>query len=233
MVSFPPFSLRNDNFLSTLPTGLVCLASHQVAGRGRGGNSWISPAGCLQFSLVARLPASDAPKIVFIQYLFGLAVVEAIRGVKGYERLGVCLKWPNDIYADVGEGEGMERYKKIGGILVNSSFSNGTFNLVIGAQFSSSPSYQSLTPLSLPGCGINTSNPRPTTSVNELVDLLNRRQGTSLPPFRPEQLLAVILAKFDQMWEPFLRDGFKPFVDQYLTRWIHSCVSFPSPALQC
>ncbi|GAA5919852.1 hypothetical protein JCM6882_008341, partial [Rhodosporidiobolus microsporus] len=122
---------KNDNFLGTLPSGLVCLASHQAAGRGRGGNSWISPAGCLQFSLVTRLALADAPKIVFIQYLFGLAVVEAIRGVPGYERVDVCLKWPNDIYADVGEGEGMGRYKKIGGILVNSSFSDGAFNLVI------------------------------------------------------------------------------------------------------
>ncbi|GAA6043803.1 hypothetical protein JCM8097_007718 [Rhodosporidiobolus ruineniae] len=197
---------KNDNFLATLPTGLVCLASHQVAGRGRGGNSWISPAGCLQFSLVARLPNAQASKIVFIQYLFGLAVVEAIRGVPGYERLGVCLKWPNDIYADLGtgaDGEGMERYRKIGGILVNSSFSDGTFNLVIG-------------------CGINTSNPRPTTSVNELVELHNRRYNVQLPPFTPERLLAVIMSKFGEMWEPFLRDGFEPFLDRYLTRWIHS-----------
>ncbi|GAA5983055.1 hypothetical protein JCM11641_004710 [Rhodosporidiobolus odoratus] len=194
---------KNDNFLSTLPTGLVCLASHQVAGRGRGGNSWISPAGCLQFSLVSRLPSAQASKIVFVQYLFGLAVVEAIRGLEGYARLGVCLKWPNDIYADVGEGEGMERYKKIGGILVNSSFSDDQFNLVIG-------------------CGINTSNPRPTTSVNELVDLHNRRFGTTLAPLRPEQLLALVLAKFGEMWQGFLERGFEPFTDRYLSSWIHS-----------
>ncbi|GAA5845094.1 hypothetical protein JCM11251_000007 [Rhodosporidiobolus azoricus] len=194
---------KNDTFLSSLPSGLVCLASHQAAGRGRGGNSWISPAGCLQFSLVTRLAAADSPKIVFIQYLFGLAVVEAIRGVPGYDRVGVCLKWPNDIYADMGEGEGMERYKKIGGILVNSTFSDGSFNLVIG-------------------CGINTSNPRPTTSVNELIELHNRRRGAALRPFQPEALLAVILAKFSEMWDPFLRDGFEPFLDRYLTRWIHS-----------
>jgi biotin--protein ligase len=42
------------------------------------------------------------------------------------------LKWPNDIYADMGEGEGMSRYKKIGGILVNSSFANGEFTIVTG-----------------------------------------------------------------------------------------------------
>jgi biotin---protein ligase len=126
-------SHRNEQFLSSLPSGLVCLASHQIAGRGRGGNSWVSPAGCLQFSLILRLSSSNAPKIVFLQYLFGLAVVEAIRGVKGYEEVGVRLKWPNDIYGEVvGEGEGMERYRKIGGILVNSSYAGDDFTLVVG-----------------------------------------------------------------------------------------------------
>lgn len=135
-VSFVDSSFgRNDAFLAQLPDGLACVASHQVAGRGRGGNAWISPAGCLQFSLVARLPASASAKIVFVQYLFGLAVVEAICGISGYEDLGVRLKWPNDIYADLGaaaEAHGQERYRKIGGILVNSSFSGDTFSLVIG-----------------------------------------------------------------------------------------------------
>ncbi|GAA5964359.1 hypothetical protein JCM3765_006388 [Sporobolomyces pararoseus] len=196
---------KNDTFLSAIPSGLVCLASHQVAGRGRGGNSWISPAGCLQFSLVTRIALSESSRIVFVQYLFGLAVVEAVRSLPGYEKVGVCLKWPNDIYADMGEGEGegMERYKKIGGILVNSSFANGEFTIVTG-------------------CGINTSNPKPTTSLNELVDLHNRRTGSTLAPFAPEVLLALILSKFGTMWETFQVRGFEPFVDPYLRRWIHS-----------
>ncbi|BGO91189.1 hypothetical protein NBRC10512_001223 [Rhodotorula toruloides] len=197
---------KNDAFLAKLPDGSTCVASHQVAGRGRGGNAWISPAGCLQFSLVARLPGSASAKIVFVQYLFGLAVVEAIRGTPGYEELGVRLKWPNDIYADLGavaEAHGQERYRKIGGILVNSSFSGDTFSLVVG-------------------CGINTSNPRPTTSVNDLIDLSNRTRGTSLALFRPETLLALILDKFSEMWPTFVEAGFEPFTDRYLSAWIHS-----------
>lgn len=74
------------------------------------------------------------------------------------------------------------------------------------------------------GCGINTSNPKPTTSLNELVDLYNRRTGSALAPFTPEVLLALILAKFGTMWETFQVRGFEPFVDSYLRRWIHSCV---------
>lgn len=73
-----------------------------------------------------------ARKIVFVQYLFGLAVVEAVRGASGYEGVAVKLKWPNDIYGDVGSA-GKPELKKIGGILVNSSYAGDDFTLVVGA----------------------------------------------------------------------------------------------------
>ncbi|KAI5478128.1 hypothetical protein MNV49_005392 [Pseudohyphozyma bogoriensis] len=194
---------KNDKFLAALPTGLACLASHQIAGRGRGGNTWVSPAGCLQFSLVLRLPSPQSSKIVFIQYLFGLAVVEAVRTRPGYEDVGVRLKWPNDIYGDLGvDGNGKKVYKKIGGILVNSSYAGDQFSLVVG-------------------CGINTSNPLPTTSINELVSYHNSQTGSTLAPFTQEVLLAAVMAKFSTMWPVFLEQGFGAFTDLYLTRWIH------------
>ncbi|SCZ93327.1 BZ3500_MvSof-1268-A1-R1_Chr6-2g08610 [Microbotryum saponariae] len=191
---------KNDRFLSALPLGLTCIASHQIAGRGRGGNSWVSPAGCLQFSLVLRLASNQASKIVFLQYLFGLAVVEAIRGTPGYAGVEVCLKWPNDVYGRVGEGKEL---RKIGGILVNSSYAGDEFTLVVG-------------------CGINTSNPLPTTSVNELVAAHNAQYGTALAPFTPEVLMARVLHQFGGMWDVFLNEGFEPFVNRYLGCWIHS-----------
>jgi len=68
-----------------------------------------------------------------VQYLFGLAVTEACRDTNvlgsGGER--VRLKWPNDIYAE-GDGEG-KQVKKLGGILVNSNFTSGSVDLVIGS----------------------------------------------------------------------------------------------------
>ncbi|THH27195.1 hypothetical protein EUX98_g6992 [Antrodiella citrinella] len=72
---------KNHRFLSALPHPLLSLASHQIAGRGRGGNNWVSPSGCLQFSLLLRAPLRDvpAPRLVFVQYLVALAVVEACR----------------------------------------------------------------------------------------------------------------------------------------------------------
>ncbi|KAI9193432.1 biotin-protein ligase [Polychytrium aggregatum] len=74
---------RNYKFSQSLPEGLVCVGSHQTAGRGRGRNSWISQSGCLQFSLALR--HNDHKSIIFIQYLFGLAVVQALKSQSGYE----------------------------------------------------------------------------------------------------------------------------------------------------
>ena len=125
--------VRNMRLLTSLPTPLLSLASAQLTGRGRGGNIWLSPPGCLQFSLLLRVPLSALPaqKIVFVQYLFALAVAEACRSeqVLGSEGSRVRIKWPNDIYAIARDGE----KKKIGGILVNTSFGSGKVELVIGA----------------------------------------------------------------------------------------------------
>ena len=129
--------------MSGLPVPLLSLASHQLAGRGRGSNSWLTPPGCLPFSLLLRVQLSSTPttpafppaKLVFIQYLCALAVVEACRDEKILgEKVGsrVRLKWPNDVYADFGI-DGKEELKKVGGILVNTQFEGGKVDIVVGS----------------------------------------------------------------------------------------------------
>lgn len=52
------------------------------------------------------------------------------------------LKWPNDLYAEVNGGKEL---KKVGGMLVNSSFAQDEFLLVIGKKVSdmnASPGYK-------------------------------------------------------------------------------------------
>lgn len=122
---------RNATFLTTLPQPVLSLATIQTAGRGRGSNAWLSPLGCLQFSLLVQIPKGMPLKgMVFIQYMFGLAVTEACRKVMpGREGDRVRLKWPNDIYA-VGE-DGKTR-NKIGGILVTTNYVDGIMHVVIG-----------------------------------------------------------------------------------------------------
>jgi biotin---protein ligase len=122
--------------LTSLLTPIVSLATFQLAGRGRGSNTWLSPEGCLQFSVLLRAPLSafPAPRLVFVQYLACLAVIHAcqhkrVLGSRDDDRAGrVILKWPNDVYVELPGGE----KKKVGGILVNTSFSNGNMDIVVG-----------------------------------------------------------------------------------------------------
>jgi BirA family biotin operon repressor/biotin-[acetyl-CoA-carboxylase] ligase len=88
------------------PQGLVVVAEHQTAGRGRVGREWTSPprAG-LTFSFLLRPTVPDA-RWTWLPLLTGLAVAEATSEMTDVE---VDLKWPNDLLiAD----------KKVGGILV-------------------------------------------------------------------------------------------------------------------
>jgi biotin--protein ligase len=74
-----------------------------------------------------------------VQYLVGLAIVNACRDARalGPERgARVRLKWPNDVYIDLPSSSTLagSTKKKVGGILVNASFSDGNVDIVIGAR---------------------------------------------------------------------------------------------------
>ena len=79
-----------------------------------------------------------------------LAVCEA---VDDDGRLGVRIKWPNDIYAEVEGvggtevGSGKKGKAKLGGILVNTNLVNGRWRVVIGMPNSQLVAIQVLTQL--------------------------------------------------------------------------------------
>ena len=94
------YSSRNQKLLSKLPTGFTFTARTQVAARGRGSNVWVAPVGQLIMSTVISHPhkITFSRPIVFIQYLAGVAIVEAIQSYgQGYDQLEIKLKWPNDV----------------------------------------------------------------------------------------------------------------------------------------
>lgn len=77
------------------PEGSVFLAEEQTAGRGRGGNQWVSARSTgIYCSVILRpdLPPSEA---LIISLAAGLAVHSAIRHID--ERMNPDLKWPNDV----------------------------------------------------------------------------------------------------------------------------------------
>lgn len=74
--------------------GLILLAEHQTAGRGRRGAAWFSPVGeSLAFSILLRPQESKAlwPRLALAA---GLAVAETVESFG----LQAGIKWPNDVW---------------------------------------------------------------------------------------------------------------------------------------
>lgn len=71
------------------PDGVVVVADHQTAGRGRRGRSWESPPGA---SLLVSVVLRPAPPLVTLAA--GVAAADACEAVTPVR---VALKWPNDL----------------------------------------------------------------------------------------------------------------------------------------
>eukprot|EP00884_Botryococcus_braunii_P002285 jgi/Botrbrau1/12057/Bobra.0295s0012.1 len=182
-----------------LPDGAICVVDQQVSGKGRGGNQWTSPLGCLMFSFYKKLALPGA-RVPFVQYVISLAVIQAIESevnkLQQGTQLGVKIKWPNDIYCD---------NLKLGGILCQTTYRDHRFHLVSGV-------------------GLNVDNRQPTTCVNGLFEAKQRAAGLPEPytAISKEDLLAAILERLEPMLTTLETDGFKPLQEAYLASWLHS-----------
>jgi biotin--protein ligase len=191
--------------VANLPDGVVFVADQQSGGKGRGGNVWQSPKGCLMFSALTRLDVSGQ-RLPFVQYLVTLAIVKAlqeeVRLVLGLRpshepALDIRIKWPNDVYAKRGS-------MKMGGVLCNSSFRQGKFHLILGV-------------------GLNLLNKHPTTCLDSLI---KEEKGTEIGmdsmPICSERVLATILNNLEPMLDRLCTDGFAPFEQEYYDLWLHT-----------
>lgn len=191
-------TLMQDN-TAVIPDNTVCIAYKQVGGKGRGGNKWNSPAGCLMFSLFKRVSITGA-NIPFVQYIATLAIVQAVQQLakdrlQGHS-IDIKIKWPNDVYS---------KNLKIGGILCHSTYRSKEFHVVIGV-------------------GLNLDNSEPTTCVN---DLLRQRHEelqlqTDAQTISREELLACILTNLEALLSTLTAQGFGPLQEAYLHAWLHT-----------
>lgn len=90
--------------------GLVVVAEHQTAGRGRLGRGWVTPARTSVTASFLLVPEEDPDggrrSWSWLPLLTGMAAARAIGAVTG---LDAVLKWPNDVLVEGG---------KVGGILL-------------------------------------------------------------------------------------------------------------------
>lgn len=94
-----------ERALAGAADGLVIVAEHQTAGRGRLDRTWVTPAGgALTFSMLLR-PTTPTRAWPWLPLLTGYAVDKALKA----RGLDAGVKWPNDVL--IGE-------KKVAGILV-------------------------------------------------------------------------------------------------------------------
>ena len=91
------------------PEGIVLVADHQTAGRGRLGRSWQAPPGSSLLVSVLLRPGLPPERTHLVTVAAGLAAADAVEEVA---RSRPGLKWPNDL---VVEAQG--RSRKLAGLL--------------------------------------------------------------------------------------------------------------------
>jgi BirA family biotin operon repressor/biotin-[acetyl-CoA-carboxylase] ligase len=101
------------------PAGLVVVADHQTAGRGRLDRRWESPPGAnLLVSFLLR-PDCGADAVHLCAGAVALAAADACREVAGVEPV---LKWPNDLLFDGA---------KLAGVLAEAEFAGSILKAVV------------------------------------------------------------------------------------------------------
>jgi BirA family biotin operon repressor/biotin-[acetyl-CoA-carboxylase] ligase len=99
--------------------GVVAVADHQTAGRGRLGRSWEAPPGANLLLSVLLRPELDPGQRHLATTAVALAAVDAIadRPGAGEEDAAVGIKWPNDLVAPDG--------RKLAGVLAEADLAAG------------------------------------------------------------------------------------------------------------
>ncbi len=101
--------------------GLVAVAEHQSAGRGRLDRRWESPPGANLLASVLLRPACGETEVHLCTGAVALAGADACSAAAGVEPV---LKWPNDLLAGPAGA-------KLAGVLAEVEFSDGVLTAVV------------------------------------------------------------------------------------------------------
>ncbi|HVC71399.1 MAG TPA: biotin--[acetyl-CoA-carboxylase] ligase [Acidimicrobiales bacterium] len=202
-----------DEARAGAPAGLVVVAGHQTAGRGRLGRRWEAPAGANLLVSVLLRPRLAVEELHLCSVVMALAARTACARTADVE---ARLKWPNDLL--VGE-------KKIGGILAESvadSVADGA-----GPPTKSGPARRAV----VVGLGLNVAWPAPEGQPGLVPPTVPADEGTaptgglgaasslwreSVRRPEPAELLTVLLAELDlRLGELESAEGRRRLVAEY------------------
>lgn len=161
--------------MHSLPSGSVCLAEYQQAGRGRRGRHWFSPFGAnLYMSMYWRLEQGPAAAMG-LSLVIGIIMAETLRSLGAQD---VRVKWPNDIYL---------HDRKLAGILVELTGKTGdAAQIVMGAGINLA--MRTAEAAQINQGWINLQEAGVTINRNELAATLINRLRKALPVFEQEGL---------------------------------------------
>lgn len=126
--------------------GIVVVADHQSAGRGRQARTWLAPpGGSLLVSVLLRPPSRAAGSVTMAA---AVAMAEAVEEVAG---VVAGLKWPNDLVVATADGD-----RKLAGILAEADWPAGS--TISGGYRAPTPSERVVVVV---GIGLNVAWPRP------------------------------------------------------------------------
>lgn len=161
--------------MDSLPSGAVCVAEYQQAGRGRRGRHWFSPFGAnLYMSMYWRLEQGPAAAMG-LSLVIGIVMAETLQSLGAED---VRVKWPNDIYL---------HDRKLAGILVELTGKTGdAAQLVMGAGINLA--MRNADAAQINQGWINLQEAGVTLDRNDLAATLINRLREALPVFEQEGL---------------------------------------------
>ena len=173
------------------PEGIVLVADHQTAGRGRAGRSWTAPPGSgLLLTVLLRPPAAVVDLCTMAMAVAAAAAVESVAG------FAPRLKWPNDL---VWPGDDSAPDRKLAGILAEADWPASADRGVV-----------------VVGIGLNVS--WPSDLPPELAELAIAMNHITDAPVDREDLLIALLTALGPRYESLVAGERAPLLDEWRSR---------------
>jgi BirA family biotin operon repressor/biotin-[acetyl-CoA-carboxylase] ligase len=185
------------------PEGIVLVADHQTAGRGRAGRTWTAPPG--SGLLVTVLLRPPAPVVDLVTMAVAVAAARAVESVAGF---APRIKWPNDL---VWPGDGSEPDRKLAGILAEADWPAGS---AVSAGWREPAAHERAAVVV--GIGLNVT--RPDDLPEEIADLAVSISDVADSPVDREDLLVAILEELAPRYERLVVGDTQELVEEWRAR---------------